>query len=287
MRDFIRPSFVVGAVFWPLAVVAGIFGLATVGALVQALRTDEVDVMVAARTVTLDFKPLEFRRGQQLRLVAIWDVALEDRKTGRRAVQTYEEILDSDDFASYKFLDAYQPGSLRRAAVAPDDPGRFDLDPSQRWSRPFGLLIAAWMFGVFAWFIHPMVRNRDPGDGIFKKFLAMAGLIVFAVVLGVVAKRKDATGTTAKVGGQRAPVQGFIKTQPISLALAGLRGRGVQMRNEPGIAKYVGDLRFCEYMFGGKAWRSTSLYCQPPENEACPGTVDPANPRDVKWKDEP
>jgi len=61
---------------------------------------------------------------------------------------------------------------------------------------------------------------------------------------------------------------------------------GVNVEN--GIGQWLGEsVSFCEYQYAGKTWRTTSLYCQPPEGQPCPGRLNPDNPRDVKWDREP
>jgi hypothetical protein len=47
------------------------------------------------------------------------------------------------------------------------------------------------------------------------------------------------------------------------------------------------SFRFCEFYWDGKKRRAVSLWCQPPEGVPCPGRVNPASPRDVKWDKEP
>ena len=279
-----RASLAVIAVYWFLAAITALFALLMLSSLIRALRSRDIEITVASCAFTLEVKEVQVRNSPADRLFVTWDVLLEDRRTGRRVTQTFDKLLKADEFTTREFLEAYSPGSVKKASVDSHKQDSFDLTPAYRWLLPQVFFCGAWLFGVFAWLVHPLIEEGNPFDGVAKKILAMVGLVVVAASFGMRSSQKWPFADRKGNAPIRVPVQGFSKTRPVAQELAELKAMNVKLKNEPGILKYLGEnIHFCEYEYGGKAWRTTSLYCQPPPDEPCPGRLNPANPRDVEW----
>ena len=280
-----RVSFVVAGVFWFLVAVAAVFAFLMVGSAVRAWRAREVQVVVVSRSLSLEVREVSAKRGTVKRIVLTSNVTLEDRVSGQRSTQTFERFLTSEEFTTHEFLDTYTSGSVKRASVAAHEPDRFDLEPDARWLIPVAFSLGVWMFGVFAWLVHPMIYDERLSEGVGLKILAMAALIVFASLFGAYSSGQWTPRSATPV--ERVPVEGFSKSLPTGEDLVALKTLKVAVKNEPALMEYVGDsIRFCQYQYGGKIWRTTSLYCQPSPDEPKPGRLNPANPWDVKWGDE-
>lgn len=204
--------------------------------------------------------------------------------TGQTVKQTEQLLLSREELVSLEFLDRYAPGARLKAIEERNGSDALNLEPGNRWLGAVGVLFGAWMFGTFAWMVRPFATGtEDPTKNIILKFLSFAALLVAVVTMVALLDQRTKGGKELR---PRVAVGGFAKRLTGEEFVAGLRSVGVIVEN--GVCQWLGEsVGFCEYQYAGKTWRTTSLYCQPPEGQPCPGRLNPENPRDVKWDREP
>lgn len=266
------------AVFWLLALVAVFFAAQAARHGLRAAQTRRIQARVAARSIHLEVREVQLKKGKHPFLFAVTRLELERLDNGRRVTHLVDRRITKDELATHEFLDQWAVGSTVPAAEAPGKPDELTLAPRQDLGAAAGLMLGAWMFGVFAWFTHPFAWGAaDPFKGAGWKVLATAALIVAVPAWLFWQEHRSRT-----VVVERAPVNGFGKRLSAEALVSEMKGLGLTVADN--VAPWLEDgARLCEYEYAGKTWRTASLWCQPPEGEACPGRLNPDNPRDVKW----
>jgi hypothetical protein len=281
-----QASLPIAIVFWFLAIVAISFVLLAVWRLWRSALQRPFDVAVETRRVNVLLRNVRLSKPDRTvtRLYGDYQLELVRTDTGRISTQTEKNPLSKEELVSLEFLDRYSPGTRLKAIEERDGSGTLDLEPENRWFGVVGILFGAWMFGTFAWMARPFATGaEDPAKGIILKFLSFAALLVAVVVFVALLDQRTRSGKELQ---PRVAVEGFARRLTSEEFVAGLRSAGVNVEDR--VAQWLGEsVRFCEYQYGGKTWRTTSLYCQPPEDQPCPGRLNPDNPRDVKWDREP
>lgn len=276
----------IAIVFWFLALVTISFVLLAAWRTWRSALRSPFEVAVETRRVNVVVRDVRESKSRRFvpRLYVEYRLVLVRPDTGRTTTQTDETWLSEEELVSLEFLDQYAPGTRLQAIEERDKPGALDLEPGKRWFAVVGILFAAWMFGTFAWIARPFATGADDLDaGIYLKFLSLAALLVAVVVFVVLYDQRTKGGKESR---PRVAVEGYSKRLTSEEFVAGLRSSGVNVEDR--VTQRLGEsVRFSEYQYGGKTWRTTSLYCQPPEGQPCPGRLNPDNPRDVKWDGEP
>lgn len=272
--------------FWLLVLVAVFFVMLALRYSWRTALQRPFEVSVASRSVDVLLREVRLSKPPRTvnRLYADYHLTFLRKDTEQLVKQTEQYPLPQDELVSLKFLDQYAPGARLAAIERRDGSGGLDLEPGKRWFSVVGILFGAWMFGTFAWIARPFATGAEsPMDGFVLKMLSFAGLIVAVVVFVALLDRleKGEPGRRPRV-----PVEAYSRTLTTGEFLADLIAAGVNVND--GIAERLGEtVSFSEYRYGGKTWRTTSLSCQPPEGQPCPGLLNPDNPRDVKWQGEP
>jgi hypothetical protein len=273
-------------VFWFLAVVTISFVLLAAWRTWSSASQSPFEVAVESRRVNVVVRDVRESKSRRIvpRSYVEYRLALVRPDTGRTTEQTEQTWLSEAELVSLEFLDRYTPGTRLQVIEERDKPSTFDLEPGKRWFAVVGILFAAWMFGTFAWIVRPFATRADePGGRIYLKFLSFAALLVAVVVFVVLDDRRTKGGKESR---PRVAVEGYSKRLTSEEFVADLRASGVDVEDR--VAQRLGEsVRFSEYEYGGRTWRTTSLDCQPPEGQPCPGRLNPDNPRDVKWGGEP
>jgi hypothetical protein len=281
-----QASLPITIIFWFLAIVAMLFVLLAAWQLRRSALQSPFEVAVESRRVNVILRDVRVSKPERIvtRLYGDYQLAFVRADTGQTVKQTEQHSLSREELVSLEFLDRYVPGARLKAIEARDGSGALDLEPGNRWFGVVGVLFGAWMFGTFAWMARPFATGaEDPTRGMILKFLSLAALLVAVVVFVALLDQRTKSGKETR---PRVAVEGFVKRLTSEEFVAGLRSAGLTV--ESGVTQWLGEsVRFCEYQYGGKTWRTTSLYCQPPEGQPCPGRLNPDNPRDVKWEGEP
>jgi hypothetical protein len=139
--------------------------------------------------------------------------------------------------------------------------------------------------GIIAWMAEPFIEGNDSGAMGIKVLTLAAfplGLMVFGITSSITKSREEKAA-------ERVAVEGRRKEVPVTDLLAELAGMGVKTGDD--VKNHFGDgertVRYCEFAWAGKTWRTTSLSCQPPEGQTVAGRLNTGDPRDVKWGAEP
>ena len=281
-----QASLPIAIVFWFLAIVAMSFVLLAAWQLKRSALQRPFEVAVESRRVSVVLRNVSVSNPRRTvtRLYGDYQLAFIRADTGQTVMQTVQHTLSKEELVSLEFLDRYPPGARIKAIEERDGSGALDLEPGKRWFGVVGVLFGAWLFATFAWMARPFAVGAEYPDGsMVLKFLSLAVLLVAVVVYVVLLDQQTKSG---KESQSRVAVEGFAKRLASEELVADLRAAGATV--DDGIIQWLGEsVRFSEYQYGGKTWRTTSLYCQPPEGQPCPGRLNPDNPRDVKWDQEP
>ena len=269
-------------VYWFLAGIALVCAFFTVRNAVMAVTQVKCTAQVLERAVRVEVRAVTTKRNPYQGLFAVTPLKFLRLDTHQTVSQTEERMITKDEFISLQFLDKWKPGSTLSVAVRSGEPATLNLEPSTAWLAVLGPGIAAWMFGCFAWLAKPVAEGRW-GDRMGIKMPALAVLPILAAVVPLTLKFLE----NRQQPVERVPVEGrtrSVKIDELIPQVAALGGRAGE-----DVRRHFGEdsLSYCEYSYGGKTWRTTSLWCQPPEGEACPGLLNPNDPRDVKWGSEP
>jgi hypothetical protein len=281
-----QASLAIAIIYWFLVTVAILFVLLAGWQLWRSALQRPFEVAAEACRVRVLLRDVQLSKPREtvIRLYVDYQLELIREDTGQTVIQTEQRRVSKEELVSLEFLDRYSTSTRLRAIEQRDGSGTLNLEPENRWFGVVGVLFGAWMFGTFAWMVRPFATGaQDPTRGIVLKFLSFAALLVAVVVFVALLDQGTKSGKELR---PRVAVEGFAKSLTSEEFVAGLRSAGVIV--EDGVAQWLGEsVSFCEYQYGGKTWRTTSLYCQPLEGQPCPGRLNPDNPRDVKWDREP
>ncbi len=272
--------------FWFLVLVAVFFVVLALRQYRRSAIQSPFGVSVQSRAVDVLMREVRLSKPTRtvMRLYADYHLAFLRMDNEQLVKQTEQYALPKEELVSLEFLDRYAPGARLTAIEQRDGSGTLDLEPGKRWFAVVGILFGAWMFGTFAWITRPHATGADDSFGGFAlKMLSFAALLVAVVVFVILSDRSE----KSKPGsGPRVQVEAYSRKLTTEEFLADLAAAGVNVKD--GVAGELGDtVRFSEFQYGGKTWRTTSPYCQPPEWRPCTGRLNPDNPRDVKWETEP
>jgi hypothetical protein len=260
---------------------------------VRHLMLKEVPVRILARSARVEVRELPSRRSSSKMipwLFAVHSLRLVRLDSHRDISQIEEKQISTDELVTMQFLEEWQPGYSFQAAESGSKPAegggeaaQLNLHLEETRFAWFGPLMMAWMIGGFAWLAKPDA-DGEFGRGVALKLLVFAGV---PALIGAIAGGLHVLKERRQQGAERVAVQGYLREKKIDDLIRDLSVIGVKAGDD--VRRYYGDdtIRFCEYTWGGKVWRSTSLWCQPPDGQPCPGRLNPKNPRDVKWGDEP
>ena len=266
---------------WLATGVFACFALGMIGAAVGAtiwvrrgMAQSEPPAKVVAREAEIWLEELNYRRNSRKYRSLTCTEKLTLESEGKTFPQTVKRSLAPDTFFTGAFLDTYRPGTKLRMPV----------DAVEPWPVVVGMGALFLVFGWFAWILWPLARGRNPMDGVGVKFAAM-GLAMIACVGGAL-YWKYRQGEIRKLIPW-VEVSGLLRQIPLDEAIRELESEGVRFRPDvkPFFARRT--VYFCEYEYGGRKWRSQSLFCQGTEGERVPARVNPANPRDVLWPGQP
>ncbi len=264
-------------VYWFLLLVAVAFAAGALWQVNKVRGEREVELRVVNRTVRVDVKELQGKRGKYKVLWAEAALTL-DRLDDRRVVRyTAERSISKEEMIAMSFLDAWEPGAkmtgIERAGV-------LEVEANSSWWGAGGLAMGFWLFGTFAWMARPFALGQ-PGASMGMQFLVLA-LIPLAVgtwgVRDYLQRQKDVP---------RVAVEGRGVEDPVEKLWGELEARGVKVEAGGRAFADLEKARYCRDEGAGKELRSTSLWCQPGEGETVPGRLNPKDPRDVKWGAEP
>jgi hypothetical protein len=266
-------------VYWFLAGVAALFALLAMRELLRMRTQVPLEVRVAERKVRLEVREVSGKRSRYKAIFAVAELRLERLDNGAVSRVAEEGPVAKDAVIDLSFLDAWERGK-RRAAVLRD--GGVELSEGPRWGPLVGLGIGFWMFGTFAWMAKPFAEGKET-SGVGLPFLALAVLPIGVAAWGIASNRMEEAAAKAV---QRVRMEGRGREVAWVDFRADLAGRGVDVKDE--VAQLIDSdpVRYCEYEWQGKRWRSVGLYVQVREGEVYRGQINPANPRDVKWGEE-
>jgi hypothetical protein len=271
--------------YWFLVAVAVLFVCTALWQCRRSALQKPFEVTVRARDVDLLMREVRLSKPSRtvIRPYADYTLTLLRTDCEEDVIQTEKLPLSKEELVSLEFLDRYAPNARLAAIEQRDGSGTLDFEPGNRWFSVVGILFGAWMFGTFAWIVRPFAAGAEnPLGGFVLKMLSFAALIVAVVVFVALLDRRSRSGAESH---PRVSVEAFAREQTTEEFVACLRSAGVNVKD--GVAQWLGEsVRYCEYEYGGKTWRTTSLYCQPPEGRPWPGRLNPNNPRDVKWEGE-
>lgn len=263
-------------VYWFLLAIAL---LAAAGALLQVNKVRgerPVALRVEDRHVSISLKELSGKRGKYKTLWATAALTLVRKDTGEVVRHNSERTLSREELLSQNFLEDWEKGATMEGVQRG---GAVEVEGVSSWAGAGALAVVFWMFGTFAWMARPFAVGGDESGGAWK-FLLLAlpllGLAGYGVYINV---RGDQAARVAVTG------KGVLRTGADFWAELAAMGVGVSEE-----AKQFADfdqVRYCVYEWEGRQRRTTSLWCQPGEDEIVPGRLNPANPRDVKWGAEP
>ena len=274
------PNFPVMIVYWFLAGMGWLFAL---GALwqVNIVRTrPPLQVRVSDRTVQVEVREVSGKRGKYKALFAVAQLRLERLDTRAAVTQTDERRITNEELVSLSFLDRWERGATLPAV---EQNGALELDPDSPWLAAMGFGILAFMMGAFAWITKPFAEGGNT-VGMGKKMLVLGLFPLGAMVFGIgsnVLKDKE------EMALQRTGVEGKGKSTPTGEFLSGLSGLGVKAGEDVRTFLSSDDVQFCEFQWEGKTWRAVSSWCRTQDGEVTKGRLNPGNPRDVKWGEEP
>ena len=266
-------------VYWFLAGVAALFALLAVREVIRVGTQKPLEVRVAERRVRLEVREVSGKRNRYKTLYATAELQLKRLDTGEVVRLAEEGPTNKEAVIDLSFLDNWERG--KRLAAA-DRGGKLELNPAPVWLPVLALGIGCWMFGTFAWMAKPFADGNDTsGPGL--KFLALAVLPIGVAVWGV---GSNLARERAEKAVERVAVTGRGREVAWVDFREDLAGRGVDVKDE--VAQLIDSdpVRYCEYEWEGKRWRSVGLYVQVREGEVHRGQINPANPRDVKWGEE-
>jgi len=274
------PNFPVMIVYWFLAGMGWLFAL---GALwqVNIVRTrPPLQVRVSDRTVQVEVREVSGKRGKYKALFAVAQLRLERLDTRAAVTQTDERRITNEELVSLSFLDRWERGATLPAV---EQNGALELDPDSPWLAAMGFGILAFMMGAFAWITKPFAEGGNT-VGMGKKMLVLGLFPLGAMVFGIgsnVLKDKE------EMALQRTGVEGKGKSTPTGEFLSGLSGLGVKAGEDVRTFLSSDDVQFCEFQWEGKTWLAVSSWCRTQDGEVTKGRLNPGNPRDVKWGEEP
>jgi hypothetical protein len=258
-------------VYWFLLAVALAFAFFAAKEAAAIWSRKPLQARIVSRDMRVEVREMSGQRSKYLALIAVADLRFENLATREQWQETREDMIPKESLISLAFLDQWRPGTV------------LDPRPDNGWLPVLAFGIGVWMFGTFAWMTKPFAEGGGM-DGIGVKFLALAVLPIGVAAFGI--NHKLSTERAEKAL-HREPVQGTRVTIPIDTLFTELASLGVKAGDD--VRKFLNTdtLDYCEYTWDGKVWRSVSLWCQPPPGENCAGRVNPANPCDIKWANEP
>jgi hypothetical protein len=266
-------------VYWFLVAVTAAFAVLAAREVFRMGSRKPLEVRVAERTVRLEVRELSGKRNRYKALYATAELRLERLDTGGMVQVTEEGPTTKDAVVDLSFLDNWERGK-RLAAVERDGNVKVSAEPA--WLPVLALGVGVWMFGTFAWMAKPFAEGNVT-SGVGLKFLALAVLPIGVAVWGI---GSNMTREKAEKAVRREAVEGRGREVGAKRFYEELKKHGVEVSGEVERFMDSDPVRYCEYGWEGKVWRSVSLTVQVAEGEAYRGQINPANPRDVKWGEE-
>jgi hypothetical protein len=230
-------------------------------------------VTVAQRSVKLVTREVGAPGSERKQLQVFAQTTLTLQGPDRRYELSEERPVDPGAFVEYPFLRVYEPGTAVRALADPANPARITLRTESAWLGAAALGAAVWLFGTFAWVVHPLAKGEP------QRWLALkVAMLLTPMVAGVVLGIWTAPGRGRAPDSARQTVAGTPKQIRAADALAELRAQGVTVDER--VEQWLGpQVSFVEYVVNGRTWRSGGR-CAAAQ---CEGRVDPRQPQDVQW----
>lgn len=264
--------------------------LAAAGLVREAVRQwlrRPVAVRVVSREVRMEVRDVPTRRSPSRTMPWLFAVAQLrlTRVDGQgELTATVTSIVSRDEAVTLQFLDGTAPGTSHTARVTPGQP--VEVDPPAAWQALGALAILTYLLAAFAWLAWGGAAEGPVRPAMGWRIAAL-GVLPFGAMAAALLNLQLTQSREADL--VRVPVEGRGQQVMAAQLMEELGKLGVTFAGPERVRAYLDEsaLRYCEYQWQGRAWRSASLWCQPPDDEVCAGRVNPANARDVKWGAEP
>ena len=281
-EDLPLVRWVVGIIFAGFAIGIAIAAVSALVMVYRAVVAEERQVRIEERQAEIGLEQRSYNRSRGKYQALVMTESLKLTEAGRQFRARATSDLDKGTFFSGAFLDTHRPGDRVWVTLTRD--GQIaELETGGAWKKALGLGVLVLFLGWFAWILWPLVRGRDVGQGIGWKFTA-AGVVMIASVGFALYYQNRERVIAQQI--RRDPVSGTVKSIPLAQAIAELESSGVKLAAE---AKSIfsDPVWYCEYEYAGRRWRAQSTWCQGTEGDRIEGRVNPADPRDVRWANQP